>query len=148
MSAPALSAQALARLRRGVPALVLSADGGGWPHSSYTWAVAASAQCLRLAVDAGSTTGANLAAGGRGGLQVVGNSGLNLLICGTVRLLRARIAAAGPAAMELWELGVESVQDQSWPGVATSALAYRWPAEQRAALRRMERAVYLEMRAA
>jgi hypothetical protein len=45
-------------------------------------------------------------------------------------------------------LHIDRLKDQSWPGVKTSRLAYRWPPEQRAAMRKIERAVYAELRAA
>lgn len=146
--AEALPAPAFARLHRGLAALVLSADAAGGAHSTYSWAVAADERTMCFVVDAGSVTSANLTRGGRGAVQVVGTAGLNLLISGATRRLCSRVAAADPAPMELWELAVDAVKDQSWPGVVTSALTYRWPADQRAAMRRMERAVYAELRAA
>lgn len=144
--APALPPPVLARLRRGVPVLALSADGAGNAHSTYSWAVACDRRTLNFVVDAGSVTGANLAHSGRGALQVVSSAGLNLLISGAARRLRERVAAIEPAPMELWQLALDALKDQAWPGVATSALAYRWPADRRAAMRRLERAVYAELR--
>ena len=140
-------AAALEQLRRGLPVLVLSSHANGDPHSTYSWAVARDDRRLRFVVDAGSVTGANLARRGRGAVQVVGGGGVNLLISGAVRQLADHVPAAEPADMELWEIEPDAVKDQAWPGVATSALVYRWPAERRGAMRRMERALYAELRA-
>jgi hypothetical protein len=142
-----LPAPALARLHAGVPVLVLSADAGGAPHSTYSWAVALDAQRLRFGVDRGSTTSANLLASASGAIVVVGSGGLNLLIGGRVRRLRARIDAVEPIPLELWEIEVTRVKDQSWPGVTTSALRYRAVADG-APLRRLEKGIYAALRTA
>lgn len=135
------------RARDGLPVLVLSVGASGDPHSTYSWAVAADAQTVRFAVDRGSSTSANLARAQRAAVQFVGAWGQNLVAAGAVSQLAARIAAAEPIPLEAWELRIDRLKDQSWPGVKTSRLAYRWPPEQRAAMRKLERAVYAELRA-
>lgn len=142
-----LPAPVAARLQAGVAALVLSADARGDPHSTYSWAVAVDdGRRVRFGVDRGSTTSANLSANGRAAVVVVGSGGLNVLLGGRARRLRAQIEAAAPIPLELWELALTRLKDQSWPGVTTSALAYRWPADRRAAMRRIEKAVFAAMR--
>ena len=135
-----------ARLHAGAPVLALSASADGDPHSTYACAVALDERRLRFAVDRGSATCANLRGNACAALVVVGTAGANLLLGGRARLLSERIEAAAPIALELWELEVTRSRDQSWPGVTTSELVYRWPPTQRAAMRRLERAVFAAMR--
>jgi hypothetical protein len=141
-----LDDRALAVLAAGVPVLVLGSGASGDPHATYSWAIAVDAQHMRVAVDRGSRSSANLRRRGRAALMVVGSGGLNLLVAGRVRRLATLLQTAGSAPLEVWTLAVDRVDDQSWPGVATSALVYRWPAAQRAAMRRMERAVLQGLR--
>lgn len=143
---PVLPQQLLAYLRPGAPALMLTTGADGHAGCAYTWVVALDGARLRLGVDLGSSTLENLRRDGRVSIQVIGPDGLSYLLKGTVRPLKERIAAAAPAAIMLWEMAVAVAKDQSWPGVTTTALAFQWPAERRAAMLAMERAVYAEMR--
>lgn len=137
--AAALPPAALQRLEAGAPVLLLSADARGRPHSTYSWAVAVGARRLRVAVDCGGRTSANWRRSGWGAVQLIGEGGLNLLISGRTRLLAP--ALPGAPGLESWQLAARQVLDQSWPGVATSALRYRWPPGRRAEMRRHERGV-------
>jgi hypothetical protein len=143
-AAAALSAPALRALAAGAPVLLLSADARGRPQATYSWAVALSARRLRAAVDRGGRTSSNWRRQGQAGIQVVGTAGLNLLIHGRPVRLAAALACA--PTMELWDLAVQRVTDQSWPGVATSELRYRWPAARRTAMRRFERTLCRQLR--
>jgi hypothetical protein len=143
----ALPPTVLARLRTGLPVLVLSANARGTPHSTYSWAVAVDAGRLCVAVDRGGVTSANLRRSGRGAVQIVGTGGVNALVAGRAVRLRALLQPAGfPAALETWALTVTEAKNQSWPGVTTTELRYRWPPGHRAAMRRMEQAIYAALR--
>ncbi len=143
-----LDDRALAVLGAGGPALVLSSDARGEPHATYSWAVATGARSMRIAVDRGGRSSANLRRRGRGAVMAGGLGGGNPLVLGRVRRLPGLLQPEGSAPLEVWALAVDRVRDQAWPGVATSTLAYRWPAAQRAAMRRMERAVLAGLRVA
>lgn len=137
---------ALQRLESGAPVMLLSADARGRPHATYSWAVAVGARRLRVAVDRGGRTSANWARSGRAAVQLIGADGLNLLLSGRARRLAASLP--GAPSLEVWDLAVQQVLDQSWPGVATSALRYRWPSHRRAVMRRYERDLYQGLREA
>nr|HMQ72988.1 hypothetical protein [Rubrivivax sp.] len=77
-----LDDRALAVLGAGGPALVLSSDARGEPHATYSWAVATGARSMRIAVDRGGRSSANLRGRGRGAVMAVGLGGLNLLVSG------------------------------------------------------------------
>ena len=141
-----LGVASLAPLAAGLPVLVLSSDGTGRVHATYSWAVAVDTRRLRLATDRGGRSSAHLRRSGRAALLVVGHAGLNLLLSGRVQRLPAALDVAGSPPLDAWELTLSRVRDQSWPGVSTSVLRYRWPAPQRAAMRRMERAVIAALR--
>lgn len=90
----------------------------------------------------------NLERAGQATLQVIGQGDIAFIVKGRARRLKGRLDAAAPYVIQLWEMEVAGAKDQSWPGVATSALTYVWPAEQREAMLKMEQAVYEEMRVA
>ena len=130
-------------LADGSPVLLLSADAKGRPHATYSWAIALTGKRLRIAVDRGGHTSTNWRKSGQAAVQIVGQGGRNLLIDGRARQLAPTLHCE--AAMEPWELAIRGVLDQSWPGVATSTLRYRWPRERAAGMRRFERSLYREL---
>ncbi len=144
---PVLAQRLIDYLRPGAPALMLTSGTDGYPGSAYTWVVAMDATRLRFAVDLGSSAMDNLERSGQASIQIMGPGDVSFLVKGKARRIKDRIEAAAPASIMLWEMDVVAAKDQSWPGVATTALAYEWPAAQREAMLRMEQAVYAEMRA-
>ena len=134
-------------LSPGAPALLLTAGADGYPSSAYTWAVARDAKCVRFAVDVGGTALINLNHSGLAGLHIIGPDNLAYLVKGTAKKLKDRIAAVSGGEMMLWELQVIGARDQSFPGVIPKPFTYEWPADQRAAMQKMEQAVFAEMKA-
>jgi hypothetical protein len=143
---PQMPEKLVAWLRPGAPGLLLTAGADGYATSAYTWIVALDAGRLRFAVDEGGSTMANLQRSGQASLQVIGQGDITFIVKGQARALKPRLDAAMPYVIQLWEMEVIGAKDQSWPGVATTALAYEWPAGQREAMLKMEQAVYKEMR--
>jgi len=143
---PVLAPRLIDYLRPGAPALMLTTGTDGYAGSAYTWVVAMEATRLRFAVDLGSSAMDNLQRSGQVAIQVIGPGDVSFLVKGKARLIKDRIDAAAPASIMLWEMDVMAAKDQSWPGVATTALTYEWPAAQREAMLRMEQSVYAEMR--
>jgi hypothetical protein len=143
---PQMPEKLVACLRPGAPGLLLTAGADGYATSAYTWILALDAGQLRFAVDEGGSTLANLQRSGQAALQIIGQGDVTFLVKGRARALKPRLDAAAPYVIQLWEMEVIGAKDQSWPGVATSALAYEWPAGQREAMLAMEQAVYKEMR--
>lgn len=143
---PVLAPRLLAYLLPGAPALMLTMGTDGYASSAYAWVVAIDAARLRFAVDLGSSSLDNLQRSGQVAIQIIGPGDVSFLVKGKARRIKDRIEAAAPASVTLWEMDVIAVKDQSWPGVATTALRYEWPAEQREAMLGMEQAIYAEMR--
>ncbi|MFN8482535.1 MAG: pyridoxamine 5'-phosphate oxidase family protein [Anaerolineae bacterium] len=132
-------------LSRGAPAILASTGADGWPHLVMTWAVARDARTVRVAVDVGSTTQANLERSGAATVQALGPDNLVFLVKGRTRTIKARLdAAAFPIAMV--EVAVTEVKDQAWPAAAVAPLRFEWQGEARAALDEMERRILAEMR--
>lgn len=144
---PALPEKLVGYLRPGAPALLLTVGADGYASSAYTWAMVIDAKRLRFGVDVGGSAANNLQRNGLASLQVIGPGEVSFLVKGRARMIKERIDAAAPASIMLWEMDVMGAKDQSWPGVATTALMYEWPAERREAMLQMEQAVYNEMRA-
>lgn len=136
----------LAWLRGGAPAVLLTAGADGYATSAFTWAAAPEAKRIRFGVDDGSSSLDNIRRSGQAALQLMGPNNLAFLVKGPAKRLKDRVAAAAPAPMMLFELEVAGAKDQAWPGVTVSPLAFAWPADKRAALEKMEQAVYAEMR--
>ena len=145
---PEMPERLMAYLGAGAPALLLTAGADGYPSSAYTWAVALGAKVVRFAVDKEGTAFANIQRSGLAGLHIIGPDGLAFLIKGTSRKLKDHIAAAAPAGLMLYEMQVIGARDQSFPGVTAKPFTYEWPADQRAAMLKMEQAVFAEMRQA
>lgn len=143
---PEMPEKLLTYLRRGGPALVLTCGADGYATSAYSWAVALDARRLRVGVDEGGSTYANLQRTGQAAVHIIGPNDLAFLVKGTTRFARERIDAAAPARMALFELDVVGARDQSFPGVTAKPFTYEWPAAEREALRAMEQAVFEEMR--
>lgn len=144
---PELPARLLAYLEGGGPALLLTGGADGYPSSSYTWAVALDAGRLRFGVDEGGSSRKHIERSAQAALHIIGPDNLAYLVKGRVRIVKERIEAAAPARMLLAELKVVGARDQSFPGVTATPFNYEWPAAQRAAMQRMQQAVYAEMRA-
>ena len=134
-------------LRTGAPALMLTTGTDGYASSAYAWVVAIDATRLRFAVDLGSSSLDNLRRSGQAAIQIIGPGDVSFLVKGKACQIKDRIEAAAPAPVTLWQMDVVAVKDQSWPGVATTALSYEWPAGQREAMLGMEQAIYAVMRA-
>lgn len=143
---PNLPQKLVGYLRPGAPALLLTAGADGYASSAYTWVVAIDDKRLRFGVDDGGTAMANAQRTGLVSLQIIGPDDVSFLVKGKARQVKARIEAAAPNVIMLWEMDVMGARDQTWRGVKTTALMYEWPAEQREAMLCMEQAVYAEMR--
>jgi len=143
---PHLPEKLVAYLRPGAPGLLLTSGADGYATSAFTWIIALDGQRARFAVDEGGSTMANLERGGQASLQVIGQGDISFIVKGRARRLKPKLDAAAPYVIQLWEMDVIGAKDQSWPGVATSALTYEWPAEQREAMLAMEHNVYTEMK--
>lgn len=143
---PHMPEKLVAYLRPGAPGLLLTAGADGYATSAFTWIVALDGRRARFAVDEGGSTLVNLQRNGQASLQAIGPGDISFLVKGRARPLKPKLDGASPYVIQLWEMEVVGAKDQSWPGVATSALAYEWPAGQREAMLKMEQAVYAEMR--
>ena len=143
---PHLPEKLVAYLRPGAPGLLLTSGADGYATSAFTWIIALDGQRARFAVDEGGSTMANLERGGQASLQVIGQGDISFIVKGRARRLKPKLDGAAPYVIQLWEMDVIGAKDQSWPGVATSALTYEWPAAQREAMLAMEHNVYTEMK--
>ncbi len=144
---PEMPERLLTYLAAGAPALLLSAGADGYPSSAYTWAVALGPKVVRFAVDEKGTAFQNIQRSGLAGLHIIGPEGLAFLVKGTCRKIKDHLAAA-PTALMLYEMQIIGARDQSFPGVTAKPFTYEWPQAERAAMLKMEQAVFAEMREA
>lgn len=129
----------------GMPGLLLTVDGEGYPHTAFTWVVAVALDRLRFGADDGSTTLANLERSGLASVQIINEEGQPYLVKGNASIA-SRLIQSAPFKIALVEMGIVEVRDQSWIGVNVSPLAYEWAPADRDKMLEMEQAVYAEMR--
>lgn len=130
-------------LDTGLPALLLSVDAAGLPHSAYTWVVAPSETTLHLGVEGGTTTRQNLDRDPRAALHLIAPENQLYLIKGTVAWVTPRLESA-PFDIGVMALTIQSVKDQTWPGVRVSPLSYVW--DDPATMQPIEQAILAALR--
>ena len=145
---PHMPEKLVANLRPGAPGLLLTSGAAGYATTPNSWILSLDARPPRVAGGEGGAPLANHEPRGQATLQVIGQGDISFIVKGRARRLKAKLESAAPYVIQLWEMEVVGAKDQSWPGVATSALTYEWPTGQREAMLKMEQAVYTEMREA
>ncbi len=133
-------------LQAGCPAILITRDEGGYPHTAFTWVAAPDDRRLRFGVDHGGTTLGNLERDGRAALQVAGPGNLVFLVKGSALKVKDQIEAT-EIPMAMFEMEPLEARDQSWPPVTVAPLQYHWPAELEKKMRTVEQAVYRELAA-
>ncbi|MBI1732797.1 MAG: hypothetical protein HYR49_08535 [Gammaproteobacteria bacterium] len=134
-------------LKPGAPALLLSVDEAGFPHSVFTWVVCADQPRLQFVVDIGSGTEKNLQRTGSAALQVIAPGNLIYLIKGRARCVNARMSVP-ILRLAHYELEVASAKDQSWPESTVAPLEFQWTGTRSQRLQEAETAVLNELRGA
>ncbi len=113
-------------LRRGAAGLLVTAGEDGSPHTAFTWIGAPEPVRVRVVVDEGSTTLANLKANPRVAAQVIGPERLVYLVKGKAALARGERAMPAGLKIVLADLTIDEVKDQSWSPVTVMPLRYVW----------------------
>ena len=132
-------------IERGCPAILLSLDPAGYPHTAFTWVAAVDNQNLRFAVDHGGVTIENLRRNPQTSLQIMAEGNLLYLIKGCARQGKEQISAVS-FSIALWSLKVSEVKDQSWSHATVAPLTYRWTHGDAQAMEEIEVEVYRELR--
>lgn len=141
----ALADRELEYLQQGLPVVIITLGGDGWPHAVMAWGLALSRERVRFTVDSGTATLQNLQREGKATLYVIGGDHLIFSVKGTARQVSDRVRAA-PFHMAMWEMFVREVKDQSWPGATVTPISYEWTGPKASELRRIEQAVFAELR--
>ena len=129
----------------GTPGQVITIDGEGYPHTSFTWIVTNSIHLLRFGADQGSPTLANIERSGVAAVQLITDEGQPYLIKGVAVVANSRIESA-PFPMALVELEILEVLDQSWIGVSVQSFEYEWAPEERETMLDRQQEINTEMR--
>lgn len=137
----------LSYLRAGALGIVITVGEDDYPTDAFSWVVALDDKKVRFGADHGSKTLSNLQRGGRVTVQIIGPDNLVFLIKGEARQIKPDLNAV-PMGIELWEVDVIGVRDQSWPSAAPLPLAVQWSGDDRENMVKTEQAVFEEMRAA
>jgi len=121
-----LPAQLFEFLHHGAAGLLVTVGGDGWPHTAFTWIGAPDPLRVRVVVDEGSTTLANLNANPRVGAQVIGPDRLVYLVKGRAALAPDERKMPAGLKIVLADLIVGEVKDQNWSPVTVMPLRYVW----------------------
>lgn len=112
-------------LAAGTPAILLTVDESGFPHTAFTYAITTEAHRLAVAVDEATRTLANLERTGKASVQILGGGNIVYLLKGRVYVSSGRLTAS-PVPSRRAEIEIQSVKNQAWSGVAVEALAYHY----------------------
>lgn len=110
-------------LRAGSPAILVTVDDDGFPHTAFTFTASRVHNRIAVMVDDGSRTLANIERTGQASVQVLAPGNRVYLLKGRVTPDRTRLASS-PAPSRRVEIEVVSVKNQAWPEIAVSALEY------------------------
>lgn len=134
-------------LAAGCPALLLSVDEQGYPHTAFTWARIRDDGRLYFAVDVGSGTQRNLNATANAAIQIIGPGNLVYLVKGKAACMNPLMSIA-ELKLALFELQAEQVKNQAWPGTVVAPFSYQWCGPRSESMRALEAAVFEELRIA
>ena len=113
----------LSVLREGLPALLITVDQDGFPHTAFTFAAATLAQQVAFVVDDVSTTLANIERTGIASIQILAKDNQVYLLKGKVRISESRMKHS-PVASRRAIIELHSVRNQAWAEIAVSPLTY------------------------
>lgn len=121
-----LPAQLFEFLHHGAAGLLVTVGVDGWPHTAFTWIGAPDPLRVRVVIDEGSTTLANLNVNPRVAAQVIGPDELVYLVKGRAALAPDERKMPAGLKIVLADLIVGEVKDQSWSPVTVMPLQYVW----------------------
>ncbi|MGH2405060.1 MAG: hypothetical protein ACRDGN_11420, partial [bacterium] len=113
-------------LHQGAAGLLVTVGADGWPHTAFTWIGAPDPARVRVVIDEGSTTLANVNASLRGAAQVIGPDSLLYLVKGSIALARNERKMPAGLRIVLADLSPSEVKDQGWAPVTVMPLRYVW----------------------
>ncbi len=132
-------------LREGVPALLVTMDAEGYPHTAFTFAVANSQNQIAMVVDEGSTTSKNIARSGKASLQILATENRVYLLKGLVRVRETRLTHS-PVPSRRGDLEVVAVKNQAWPEIKVAPLTYEYSERAQTLWREAVPRLYAELR--
>jgi len=112
-------------LQSGVPALLLTVDESGFPHTAFTYAATRAKDFVAFVVDEKSTTEKNILRAHQASLQILAAGNCVYLLKGTVRV-EASTLKNSPAPAHRAILGLSSVKNQAWAQIQVAPLAYEY----------------------
>lgn len=132
-------------LSTGVPAILLTVDEDGFPHTAFTFAAASRPDCVAVVADDGSKTLANIERTRKASVQVLAEGNIVFLLKGTVRVSGSPLTASPvPSRRAVIELAY--VKNQAWPEIAVAPIAYEYSERTRARWEGALPRLYAELR--
>ncbi len=135
----------LAHLRQGLPALLLTVDEEGYPHTAFTFAATCQSNRVAIVVDDGSRTLANIQRTGQASIQILAPGNIVYLLKGTVALSDDRLTSS-PVPSRRGEIELTSAKNQAWPEIAVSPFTYAYSPSARAHWENVLPRLYAELR--
>ncbi len=135
----------LATLREGLPALLITVDENGWPHTAFTFATATDSRKIAFVADEGSSTLANIERTGQASVQILARDNQVYLLKGKVRVSEGKLKSS-PVPSRRAEIELTLAKDQAWPAIAVSPLHYEYSPHTRATWESAVGRIYAELR--
>ncbi len=135
----------LATLRKGLPALLITVDENGWPHTAFTFAAATEPNKVIVVADEGSNTLANIERTGQASVQILAPENQVYLLKGRVRVSESKLKSS-PVPSHRAEIDLTLVKNQAWPSIAVSPMTYEYSPQARATWESAVARIYAELR--
>jgi hypothetical protein len=114
----------LSVLKNGVPALVMTVDADGFPHTGFSFAATRAKDSLAVVVDEGSSTQKNIERTKQASAQILANDNRVYLLKGSVSLREKLKHSPAPSRRAVIQLS--AVKNQAWQQVRVSPLTYEY----------------------
>ncbi len=112
-------------LQNGVPALLLTVDSEGFPHTAFTFAATRARDWLAVVVDEGSTTLKNIERTKQASVQILARDNLAYLLKGLASIEEKKLQHS-PAPSRRAVIELSSVKYQAWTQVRVLPLTYTY----------------------
>jgi hypothetical protein len=112
-------------VQRGIPALLLTVDPEGFPHTAFTFVATPATDSIAFVMDEGSTTQKNIERTKMASLQILARNNQVYLAKGPIRVSETKLKhSPAPSRRAIMELS--SIRNQAWQQVRVAPLTYEY----------------------
>lgn len=112
-------------LQFGIPAILLTMDSEGFPHTAFTFVATQARDSIAFVMDEGSTTQKNIERTKMASLQILARDNQVYLAKGSIRVSETKLKHS-PASSRRAIMELSSVKNQAWRQVRVAPLTYEY----------------------